>query len=552
MDRALLDLVPKRYLCPYCGEWHEWPFRCELAYYDFECDQIYCPNFSKIDGGSVSFHIENGDDDIFLCCNFYEASDQCDYVMQNADIAISKIIEHVNEPIVTFKVRLVFDEYPACASCYRVKKCNLAKLWNERDIGSDIEVMMGFEFDEEEYKKVSKEWMRHRIKQLEQANDSTKQTMKAHEDVITSKEHTHQQPTVKEKKEGTIMSGTSVWEWIYKRSPEENIAALKDAFSKYKDTLKWAIPAVTIYGAYRILKSPSSGITTSNVAQICKKNLDFSLDALKQNDNLMKLMAFGGVIATAYTVAKGTVAILNKDCDGALTVEQLEDGLSGMGKVANKFKKLQPMINDLLPVATSVVIVYIMTQKPEWIDVVKNKLTEFTGAFSSKLKVYSDIAKLFIADKLKLDLTNDEEVKKAKKFALLATVIGIGALLYGKRMLGKDAIVDEEFSKEKNEKLEAFFNTLVSALKAISPTAFSAIATILATKGVIKFTENGFISEEESESSDEEESVSAQKTTTGRKKPSGAKKPAGKKKPDGEKEQTTAQAEHISAEGTVE
>ena len=47
MEKELLNLTPKRFLCPYCGEWHAYK-KCELGYYDsssneafFTCDKAW-------------------------------------------------------------------------------------------------------------------------------------------------------------------------------------------------------------------------------------------------------------------------------------------------------------------------------------------------------------------------------------------------------------------------------------------------------------------------------------------------------------------------------
>ena len=46
MERKLLELTPKRFLCPYCGEWHDWGERFELGYYDSisYVARFACPN----------------------------------------------------------------------------------------------------------------------------------------------------------------------------------------------------------------------------------------------------------------------------------------------------------------------------------------------------------------------------------------------------------------------------------------------------------------------------------------------------------------------------
>ena len=151
-----------------------------------------------------------------------------------------------------------------------------------------------------------------------------------------------------------------------------------------------------------------------------------------------------------------------------------------------KFGWIQPKTEALLPVAVSVIIVYVMTQKPAWFEAVKEKASALTGNFSGKMNVYLDMAKLFIADKFKLDLENDEEVKKMKSFFFLAAIVGIGVFLYGKKILGDKAAEDGKDTGLKNEKLKAFMSQLLSIMKKLMPTAFSGFATFLITKNVMK------------------------------------------------------------------
>ena len=199
--------------------------------------------------------------------------------------------------------------------------------------------------------------------------------------------------------------------------------------------------------------------------------------------------------------------------------------------------------------AASVIVVYLVSQKPEWLENVKDWICERWDKSTAMVKTLFDAAKLYVVDKLSIDLDNDEEVKKAKKFALLAVVVVIGVFLYGKKALGKYAVQDDgETVRKKDEKRAAFFGTLVSALKKISPTVFSAIASFLATKGMLKLTEEGETVLEESEQTASETPKPAASEThkSAPKKPraSGSKPASTGKKPTGEPP--------VAAEGTVE
>ncbi len=117
-----------------------------------------------------------------------------------------------------------------------------------------------------------------------------------------------------------------------------------------------------------------------------------------------------------------------------------------------------------------------------------------TGTFSAKVSVCLDFAKVFIADKLGVDLNDEEVAKKAKIFIVMGAIVGITALLYGRRALGERAVLEGE--EPKNEKLEAFMSQLRSTMEKLLPTAFSGISTYLVTKNVLTSEE------EETEKSD--------------------------------------------------
>ena len=109
------------------------------------------------------------------------------------------------------------------------------------------------------------------------------------------------------------MAKTTIWEQLYEHSPKENIDIAKEWVSKYKPTLKWVVPVLAIYSAYRILNSKNSGFDVSNIYSEGKKKLGFGLESLKDKEALNQLMVLGGLSATAYAAIKGISSIYGKD-----------------------------------------------------------------------------------------------------------------------------------------------------------------------------------------------------------------------------------------------
>ena len=197
--------------------------------------------------------------------------------------------------------------------------------------------------------------------------------------------------------------------------------------------------------------------------------------------------------ATAATLINVLSSISNKNNKNNLdniSTEEIEDGLENVEKAHKNFRGVTPETERLLPVAISVIIVYLMTQKPEWFEKIKSKVLTLAESFSDKALTYLELAKLFIADKLHIDLDNEEECKKFRLFALLGIAVGIGVVLYGKSVLGKRANTDNsEQNSNKNKNFEIFATQVLEIMKKLMPTAFAGITTFLVTKHVLKDTE---------------------------------------------------------------
>ena len=173
MNRKLLELVPKRYLCPFCGKWHEWTEHSPLQYYDsdrrkyvidefiniFDCDnkvdRIFVDKIFK----KYVIYVDRG----YLC---YYVGPFCEHYWDftssfiNEKISIESIKEHSDQPIVTFDIdfsiefmRHLFGT-TTCEHCEcREDGCNIIKCDSENH--SSVKITLGFEFEQSEYIKFS-------------------------------------------------------------------------------------------------------------------------------------------------------------------------------------------------------------------------------------------------------------------------------------------------------------------------------------------------------------------------------------------------------------
>lgn len=179
MKKELLKLTPTRYLCPYCGKWHEWEENVELGFYDdedYEADlDLSC---NKIDA-TYSFYFSND----YL---YYYAEPTMYTRKIEGRIPISSIKESSRLPRVTFNVHL----------------------------REDIEITLGFEFEESDYNSIVKTATTRKEKE-QQKQDSD------------SKEQVSQRPQVKENKEDTTMANNNIFNMNVEFGPnkDENIAS---------------------------------------------------------------------------------------------------------------------------------------------------------------------------------------------------------------------------------------------------------------------------------------------------------------------------------------
>lgn len=417
ISEQLIKLEPKGIICPFCGEIHPW-----------KGWDVACKCTSRIFGGDGSCKI-NYDEELI-----YSTEPMCRRAEQtmSGKTSLSELEVSENEPTLKFYVPFVsksrVDNY-CCSTCDFERKCIFRKLGQEGD-SIHMQVPFGLVYDEKEYFNVIK-------------------------------------------KENSM--NNRIFERIWKHAPEENFEIVKNWTEKHKSTLQWAVPVVSIYAAYQILKSPAFSTHLEKLGNECEEKLGFTLEPLKDKKALRELMVLGGTIATAYAAIKGVSSILKTDED--ITSESIEEGMGQLEKIHKKFLWITPKTEKLLPVAVSVLIFYMMMTMEKKADKIEN-VKEIAKNLTTKISVYADLAKCFVADKMKIDLDNEEEVQKLKRFTLLAGVAMIGMFLYGAKTTG-------ELEEKKADGKEKFFSQLLDIMKKLMPTLFAGTASYLAAKNLL-------------------------------------------------------------------
>ena len=504
LKKELLKLVPTRYLCPYCGEWHDWNSNHNLAWYDsFKPTDYNCP-YLKVEYGHYVFYFTSE-------YMYYRVSKFCNMlkpgiksILKHSFVKIDDISTDLTKPIVTFKVPYE-TEYPVgkiscsceCPEDDFTERCNYCKLAEKGD-HHNMHITLGFEFSEEEFFKIVKtDNMRESMLEERENEISTKESMleereneiKIREEELEKKQHKEETTMTASAK--TIKGlGTSITTFLYENSPKENVEIIKAWSEKYKPTLRWAIPVAAVYGAYRILNSKEFNLSVNNISETCEKKLGVKLEMLEDKRALKELMALGGIAAGAYGAMKAVSGIFTQKEEKAdFSVEEFESGMDKLESVSQKFAWIQPKTENMLPIAFSVIMVYIALHKPKFDGKISEKIKVLTEDWQIKIKTYIDIAKMYVEDKCKIDLSDEEQQKRMKICAFFIAIIGIFVFLYGKKVLsGKKT---EEDDKEKiSDSIKNFVEQAKSIIEKIAPTVYTTLITFFISKKLLTIDED--------------------------------------------------------------
>jgi len=194
VEKGLLGLTPTRFLCPYCGEWHDWNSYHKLGHYDLKTI-FNCPNIPSNSYRGCYIIYSYGDSLNYSTLKICERAKQ----VMSGEIPIDCIIEHSDKPIVTFSVPFTADSpvgSTICRTCEYVDHCNCVKLGDEGN-NLDMTITFGFEFEQSDYEKFAKAGKlmckARELQERENALKSNEQSLQERENALKDKEQSLQE-----------------------------------------------------------------------------------------------------------------------------------------------------------------------------------------------------------------------------------------------------------------------------------------------------------------------------------------------------------------------
>ena len=468
--KKLFTLIPKLIICPICNKTHDYEGGTLNSgnAFEFKCDNDEAlVGFWGNKKGKMNVYI------YFPCREFSNNGEN------KWKIGFEDVILDEDRPIIKFNFSCKPYYYPAFRCSYTycdqeyirkyLHNCRLSRHYNDEFHTLDFQI--GFEFDRKEFDSCindnSDEPETKTNVQLENLATPIDTPVS-----INNKEYTIQQPV-----ELTVPQNMSLKNRLLYCSPMQNIEYLKYCAIKNKTTIRWIVTIGGVYGAYKILSSQNTKLSIENIGSKCKEYFGFVFEPLKDKESLKKFLA----VATSYSMTYFATKVILKNFAKQATTEseaELQNGISEIEK-ARKKDLLFPKMEELLPIAISILVIYLMNTSLDnkKIESLKLKAYDLFGDVAYKAEAFLDLAKSFIASKFNLDLSLQEDEEKFKKFSNLAIISIILLFLYGT----KTSKCDNE-----NGKMQSFINQLIRTTKTIAPSAFGVIVAILVENKIVK------------------------------------------------------------------
>ena len=170
IDKRILQLTPKRILCPLCGEWHDWEGKTLQSYdeansYEYECNDV-----------TVSIWVDEDHIHIY-------ADSPCDKLNSEIDVdADLRDMEYDGtDPVIKIPFSLEADEIiceSECEDCEYCDCCNFATIGDNRDDDEDeynFELEFKFEFASRYFNKYSEAAREEKLRQQREAEEAKRQ-----------------------------------------------------------------------------------------------------------------------------------------------------------------------------------------------------------------------------------------------------------------------------------------------------------------------------------------------------------------------------------------
>ena len=235
MNQKLLDLHPKRYLCPYCGCWHDWNLSKPLRYYDIISAGLACEKQNSngyYDLGcyktrKTRIRFSNG------YCH-YETMPTCDKANLDIDgqISIEDISEIPDRALVKFTVPFIPDRElgsdMCCSDCPNTDICVMCKLSDAKLLPDSysMDISFGFEFEQSDYEKIYKadslELKEKELQECKQALNCEEQSLNGN---VSKKQVSQRTQVKKNKEENTMANNIFNMNMEFGQNKDENIAS---------------------------------------------------------------------------------------------------------------------------------------------------------------------------------------------------------------------------------------------------------------------------------------------------------------------------------------
>ena len=276
------------------------------------------------------------------------------------------------------------------------------------------------------------------------------------------------------------LESMTIRQQLWKVSPEVNMIVFKNFLKKHRPDLNWLVPIGAFGVAVYLVKS--GHIDLKKIEKFSDEKLGITIDP-----NGVK--KFAANVSIASVVFAGTKVVgkmfSKKDKEENIFKEISLKGLSfsNIDDAIDEFKGLKgwkPKAEELLPISLSVIALAIISKPVKEIKALTWLKNQFFSVFGSlaftTVSEAIDNAVLMLTAKLNLDVSEEEDLAKIKKFIILAVIATILLVTYG-RSISKD--------DSKKKALSSFFTQLLAGMKKMAPAVFATIVAVLVEKNVI-------------------------------------------------------------------
>lgn len=184
IDGRILRLTPKRFFCPFFGNWYDWKGKALQSYsedepYECQCGNIGFKFWADEDCISIKSRLFCNKIDTWIDDTVYLDDIECDLI----------------NPIIKFSIPIYSKKIVCSDECEQCKTCNLPNIGDERDDDEDefrLDLEFKFEFLSKKYFNEYAQSSRDKQKELEEEKRSEQELAKTHETKkqLNSKEDT--------------------------------------------------------------------------------------------------------------------------------------------------------------------------------------------------------------------------------------------------------------------------------------------------------------------------------------------------------------------------